>query len=60
DFPDDDGRMRILGPLDPLIWDRKLVQHIFSFEYIWEVYKPVEQRRWVRRCRLSLDRLSVG
>lgn len=45
-FPDDDGRMRILGPLDPVIWDRKLVQNAFGFEYIWEVYKPAEKRRW--------------
>jgi uncharacterized protein YcaQ len=41
-----DERMRILGPLDPMIWDRKLVQHVFDFEYIWEVYKPASKRRW--------------
>jgi len=41
-----DGRMRILGPLDPLIWDRDLVRHLFDFEYVWEVYKPAKQRRW--------------
>jgi uncharacterized protein len=45
-FPEDDGLMRVLGPLDPLIWDRKLVAHIFGFDYVWEVYKPAEQRRW--------------
>ncbi|MEZ4268090.1 MAG: crosslink repair DNA glycosylase YcaQ family protein [Myxococcota bacterium] len=45
-FGDDDGQMRILGPLDPLLWDRKLVEHAFGFEYIWEVYKPAAQRRW--------------
>ncbi len=45
-FPEDDGRMRILGPLDPLLWDRKLVRQAFGFEYIWEVYKPAEKRRW--------------
>lgn len=43
---DDDGRMRILGPLDPLIWDRELVARAFGFTYVWEVYKPAEQRRW--------------
>ncbi len=42
----DDGRLRILGPLDPLLWDRKLVARIFGFEYIWEVYKPAKLRRW--------------
>lgn len=45
-FGDDDGRMRILAPLDPLIWDRKLVEHVFDFEYVWEVYKPAAKRRW--------------
>jgi uncharacterized protein YcaQ len=41
-----DDRMRILGPLDPLLWDRELVEHAFGFEYVWEVYKPAPQRRW--------------
>lgn len=45
-FPEDDGRMRILGPLDPLMWDRDLVREVFGFDYVWEVYKPKEQRRW--------------
>ena len=46
DLPDDDGRMRILGALDPLVWDRKLVQQIFDFDYVWEVYKPKAKRIW--------------
>jgi uncharacterized protein YcaQ len=41
-----DGRVRVLGPLDPLLWDRALVAHLFDFEYLWEVYKPAAQRRW--------------
>jgi hypothetical protein len=41
-----DERMRILGPLDPLLWDRGLVRLAFGFEYVWEVYKPASQRRW--------------
>jgi hypothetical protein len=41
-----DERMRILGPLDPLLWDRGLVKLVFGFEYLWEVYKPAAQRRW--------------
>lgn len=41
-----DDAMRVLGPLDPLLWDRKLVSQIFGFDYIWEVYKPAEQRVW--------------
>jgi uncharacterized protein YcaQ len=45
-FPESDGRLRILGPLDPLVWDRDLVRHAFGFDYVWEVYKPAAQRRW--------------
>ena len=45
-FPEPDEHMRILAPLDPLLWDRKLVEHIFGFYYVWEVYKPAAQRRW--------------
>lgn len=41
-----DNRVRILAPLDPLLWDRALVRHIFDFDYVWEVYKPEKQRRW--------------
>lgn len=41
-----DDRLRILAPLDPLIWDRKLVAQLFGFEYLWEVYKPAAERRW--------------
>jgi uncharacterized protein len=41
-----DDRVRILGPLDPLLWDRTLVHQIFDFEYVWEVYKPAHLRKW--------------
>jgi len=46
EWPEDDGRMRILGPLDPLMWNRDLVRHVFDFDYVWEVYKPADKRRW--------------
>lgn len=42
----DDGRARILGPLDALLWDRALVREVFGFDYVWEIYKPAEQRTW--------------
>ncbi len=45
-FSQPDDHLRILGPLEPLIWDRKLVELIFGFQYIWEVYKPAHLRRW--------------
>ena len=35
-----------MGPLDSLLWDRKTLLQIFDFDYIWEVYKPAEQRKW--------------
>ncbi|MEO7093751.1 MAG: winged helix DNA-binding domain-containing protein, partial [Polyangiales bacterium] len=41
-----DDRLRILAPLDPLLWDRALVANAFGFEYVWEVYKPAADRRW--------------
>ena len=41
-----DDRLRVLGPLDPLLWDRDLVRRLFGFDYVWEVYKPAAQRRW--------------
>jgi uncharacterized protein YcaQ len=41
-----DSRMRILGPLDPVIWDRNLTRVAFGFDYVWEVYKPAKLRRW--------------
>lgn len=41
-----DDRARILGPLDPLLWDRKLVRSAFDFDYVWEVYKPADRRVW--------------
>ena len=41
-----DDEMRGIGPLDPLIWDRDLLKHLFGFEYLWEVYKKPKDRRW--------------
>lgn len=56
-----DGRVRILGPLDPLLWDRELVRHAFGFEYVWEVYKPAPQRRWGWYvCPLLQDDRLIG
>jgi uncharacterized protein YcaQ len=39
-------RAIFLGPLDSILWDRKAIAQLFDFEYLWEVYKPAEQRRW--------------
>ncbi len=37
---------RILAPLDNLLWDRKLVTELFDFEYKWEVYTPITERKY--------------
>jgi len=34
-----------VAPLDPLMWDRRLVKGLFDFDYIWEVYVPAPKRR---------------
>jgi hypothetical protein len=34
-----------LAPLDPLIWDRRLLRDVFGFDYIWEVYVPAAKRK---------------
>jgi uncharacterized protein len=34
-----------LAPLE-IVSARGRAKEVFGFEYIWEVYKPVEQRRW--------------
>ncbi len=46
DFPAPRGAAAILAPLDNLLWDRRLVKELFDFEYRWEVYKPVAERRY--------------
>jgi uncharacterized protein YcaQ len=46
DEPHLSPRVIFIGPLDSLLWDRKSVLKIFDFDYIWEVYKPAEQRKW--------------
>lgn len=38
--------VKFLGPLDSLLWDRRAVREIFDFDYIWEVYKKPQDRRW--------------
>lgn len=38
--------MRFVAPLDGLLWDRRAVQRLYGFDYVWEVYKPEHERRW--------------
>jgi len=39
-------RVSFLGALDNLTWDRDMLRWIFDFDYVWEVYKPVKQRKY--------------
>jgi uncharacterized protein YcaQ len=36
----------LIAPLDNLLWDRKNVERIFNFNYVWEVYKPQKAREF--------------
>ena len=44
--PDYDNCIRILAPLDNMLWDRLMVYKLFSFQYSWEVYLPAEKRKY--------------
>jgi uncharacterized protein len=35
---------KLLAPLDPLIYDRRLTQKLWGFDYTWEVYTPAAKR----------------
>ncbi len=46
----EDERMRFIAPLDPIVWDRRMVKEIFEYDYIWEVYKPIKKRIYGYYC----------
>ena len=39
-------RLEFLAPLDPMLWDRKLVEAIWDYQYSWEIYTPAERRKY--------------
>lgn len=39
-------RCEFIAPLDPMLWDRKLIEAVFDFRYRWEVYVPAEKRQY--------------
>ena len=41
-----DREAALIAPLDNLLWDRKTINRLFDFNYMWEVYKPVEKREY--------------
>ena len=65
--------MRFVAPLDGLLWDRRGLERLYDFDYVWEVYKPARERRWgyyvlpvwhrgrfVGRLDSRLERTGVG
>ena len=38
--------MTFIAPLDNLIWDRNMIEDLFNFHYRWEVYTPINKRKF--------------
>ena len=39
-------RLEFLAPLDPMLWDRKLIEAVWDYRYSWEIYTPAEKRKY--------------
>ncbi len=39
-------RLEFLAPLDPMLWDRKLISALWDFRYSWEIYTPAAKRKY--------------
>ena len=39
-------RCELIAPLDNMMWDRNLIKALFGFDYKWEIYTPVSQRKY--------------
>jgi uncharacterized protein YcaQ len=39
-------RCELIAPLDNFIWDRKLINELFGFDYTWEIYTPAIKRKY--------------
>ena len=39
-------RMEFLAPLDPMLWDRNLVEAVWEYRYSWEIYTPAAKRKY--------------
>ena len=46
DAVDTKPRLEFLAPLDPMLWDRKLIEQIWGFQYSWEIYTPAVKRKY--------------
>jgi uncharacterized protein YcaQ len=43
---DKTNRTEFIAPLDNMMWDRRLVKELFGFDYKWEIYTPVKDRKF--------------
>ena len=39
--------VRILAPLDNLLWDRRMISEIFGFDYRWEDFKRRSEKYYL-------------
>jgi len=39
-------RLEFLAPLDPMMWDRKLIEALWGYQYSWEIYTPADKRKY--------------
>lgn len=39
-------RMSFIAPLDPLMWDKSLIQALWDYQYSWEIYTPAVKRKY--------------
>ena len=39
-------RLEFLAPLDPLLWDRRLIEALWGYRYSWEIYTPADKRKY--------------
>ncbi len=46
DLPEPPRRVRLLSPFDPLIRDRRRLEHVFGFDYRIEVFVPEARRKY--------------
>ena len=43
---DSKPRLEFLAPLDPMLWDRKLIEALWGYHYSWEIYTPAVKRSY--------------
>jgi hypothetical protein len=40
------AKAAFIAPLDNFMWNRDLIENLFDFNYVWEVYKPPKDREY--------------